>query len=1457
MELSGIALRAAWALAASPAPIGQDAGGPARPAAGLVARYRALDDTDGGTNLVRIEAKPALALGRGSPHPRLPPGPFAATWEGMLEVKRDEALRFGAFAGGEVEVVVGGAVALRGSGDHDAAWVAPAAAVGLRRGLHPLRVEFRALENVGARLQLWWEGESFSLEPIPAWRLRHDPAALDDAARSDLAAQRGHEAAGRLGCASCHRGALPAADDPPVGPSLADAGSRVTRVWLMEWLASPRAKRPGARMPELFAPDRTGFVERSLAADALVALTGGGPPPERTASGDHRAGRQEFLGLGCAACHFVPDVERSEQPDLGRSPIERIGERMTEEQLARFLLHPAARYPDGRMPQIPMPLGAARSIAAYLLRTAGASPAAAPDDSVSRPVAETPPTEQEVEAVATRLRVTRSEVGKALLREKGCGGCHPGLPEQEPKERAVRDVRSLAADPRGCLAQADSPARALAPRFALDEETRRALAAYLAVARRDAHPSAADARRRLLERSGCARCHRRDSDRPSPLEEVAPTLWTPMLYRLPFQKTPPLTFALRKYAAEYLTSAIRDGVFGVRPDWYSFRMPVFGALAGELVQALAEADGDLVDEPTRARARSSSEGTRPATRAGAESAPPPPAPTAAEAATSVEATAAPSNDPTLFSAGPELVGFSGYSCVSCHLWNGQNLTVVDPGAVGPELTTVTRRIRRDWFERWLEDPGRIHPGTVMPSFFKKGEETAARTLLASDVVRQREALWAYLSLGREAPAPRPRPPIALAPPADGEPNVAQIPLQVEGGTLVESICLYFGDGLRAPGRTEGGRDGAVLALFDVGAGSLRNVYAGAQLLRHPNGGRSYSLSGTALLPEPAAAAASQPPAPSGPERGERPAPPAPPPPPFLLVGPEGEAAPSAAEFRSFERRKDGASLRSTLRFATAAVDVVETLRLEATAPSERASGARGGTARRLVRELTFEGVPDGHWIESRAAPEAIVIPAPTPSPPPAPAEEPPASAALVDAAYTEGSLERPGYRAIRWPRPQTSSGEDLVMPAAIAVDPGSGRVFVASMKLGEIFEALDPDGTGRDARFEDFARGLFQDCFGLEHDGSALLVLHRRNLTRVTDEDGNGKADRFERVAPIRHAIGGAYDWGYGLARDRDGAFLLTLAPYGDQRLLGAGCVLRLAIGRDGARGEEIATGLRNAFGWCNGPEGEPFFTDNQGEWVASNKLCHVDAGRFYGWPNPARPPATSAPKLEPENACVWIPYAWAKSVNGVAHDSTGGGFGPFAGQLFLAELMHGGRLLRANVEKVKGVWQGACFPFWGQGLLGPLCLAFDPRGPLYVGGITMPGWMGQPDRGAFHRIEFTGETPFEIRSLHARPDGFRAVFTRPAEPASALAPDSWSVERYHYEYTGAYGSPELERAPVPIRSIRLSGDACAADLCLAELRRRWVYTISAPGARSPAGEPLLHPTGAYTLNEIPDASPE
>jgi hypothetical protein len=170
----------------------------------------------------------------------------------------------------------------------------------------------------------------------------------------------------------------------------------------------------------------------------------------------------------------------------------------------------------------------------------------------------------------------------------------------------------------------------------------------------------------------------------------------------------------------------------------------------------------------------------------------------------------------------------------------------------------------------------------------------------------------------------------------------------------------------------------------------------------------------------------------------------------------------------------------------------------------------------------------------------------------------------------------------------------------------------------------------------------------------------------------------------------------------------------------------------------------------------------------------------------------------------------------------------------------------------VNGEWQGCAFPFWGKGLLGPLTLAFDPKGRLWVGSITEPGWMAQPDRGGLFRVDYTGDTPFEMKEIRVLPKGFRIIFTRPADAKSAADAASYAIEHYHYEYTGAYGSPELDRTRVAVESVTVSNDGLSADVTTSPHVKDRIYLITARGVKSAKGEPLVHTIGAYTLNEIP-----
>ena len=54
------------------------------------------------------------------------------------------------------------------------------------------------------------------------------------------------------------------------------------------------------------------------------------------------------------------------------------------------------------------------------------------------------------------------------------------------------------------------------------------------------------------------------------------------------------------------------------------------------------------------------------------------------------------------------------------------------------------------------------------------------------------------------------------------------------------------------------------------------------------------------------------------------------------------------------------------------------------------------------------------------------------------------------------------------------------------------------------------------------------------------------------------------------------------------------------------------------------------------------------------------------------------------------------------------------------------------------------------------------------------------------------------------------------------------------------------------LEQVKLAADGRSVELTTAPLVKDRVYLISAPGVRSHQKEPLVNPTGAYTLNEIP-----
>ena len=179
----------------------------------------------------------------------------------------------------------------------------------------------------------------------------------------------------------------------------------------------------------------------------------------------------------------------------------------------------------------------------------------------------------------------------------------------------------------------------------------------------------------------------------------------------------------------------------------------------------------------------------------------------------------------------------------------------------------------------------------------------------------------------------------------------------------------------------------------------------------------------------------------------------------------------------------------------------------------------------------------------------------------------------------------------------------------------------------------------------------------------------------------------------------------------------------------------------------------------------------------------------------------------------------------------------------------------RVFLEKVNGQYQGACFPFRSGFASAVLRIAQGNDGSLFAG-LTNRGWSSLGDASyGLQRVTWNGKTPFEIHSMHARPDGFELALTRPVDRKTAVAPEAYDLSSYTYLYHSTYGSDEIQRRELEITAVEVSEDGMRVRLTVSGLRKYFVHELVAHGLRDEAGFPLLHANAYYTLNAIPTAT--
>lgn len=412
---------------------------------------------------------------------------------------------------------------------------------------------------------------------------------------------------------------------------------------------------------------------------------------------------------------------------------------------------------------------------------------------------------------------------------------------------------------------------------------------------------------------------------------------------------------------------------------------------------------------------------------------------------------------------------------------------------------------------------------------------------------------------------------------------------------------------------------------------------------------------------------------------------------------------------------------------------------------------------------------------------------------------------------------------------------------------------------GEIWIIENPTGNPAKTTYRRFARGLCEPC-GLKVIDGVIHVVQKVELTRITDTDRDGEADLFECISQDWGATGNYHDFSFGPLLDPEGNFYVyRTGNRGIYEVPYMGWALK--ISPDGKTVEPVCSGFRspNGFGVY---QGDLFMADNQGNYLGTCTLNHVKKGRFYGFPSTWPAPRAQFEKpSKRDDPAIWFPYKLSASTSDIK-EITDDRFGPFfKGQLVIGDWKNA-NIMRAQLEKVNGEWQGCVWPmakgFWS----GVNRFAFANDGKLYVGGCMNKAWAAvAPRQSSLDVVSWTGKTPFEVKSVHARPDGFELTFTQPVNKEYASDPEAYDLQQYDYRYHQTYGSKEYDHdgkensaTAIEVTKAEVSKDRLKVRLRVKGWKPRYVTMIRPYDVENDEGDTLWNDTFYYTLNSIPSA---
>ena len=452
--------------------------------------------------------------------------------------------------------------------------------------------------------------------------------------------------------------------------------------------------------------------------------------------------------------------------------------------------------------------------------------------------------------------------------------------------------------------------------------------------------------------------------------------------------------------------------------------------------------------------------------------------------------------------------------------------------------------------------------------------------------------------------------------------------------------------------------------------------------------------------------------------------------------------------------------------------------------------------------------------------------------------------------------------------------QDLYLEVGGLATMPDGRLAV-STRRGEIWIVENPyQKDSHQTNYRRFASGL-HEILGLAYKDGVFYCSQRGELTKITDTNRDGVADLYEPIYQFELS-GNYHEYTYGPVFDKNGDMLVTLnlawIGFGEGKFAKwRGWLVK--IKPDGTL-EPQSAGLRSPAGYSINDEGDIFYGENQGDWVGSGRITHLAKGDFAGNPGgikwakePNSPfkltleeiPDNSQPMFEAAKKvknlklpAVWFPHAiMGISTSDIIQDTTKGKFSPFPGQYFVADQGQS-KVMRVFMEKVNGVYQGFCINYREGFQSGILRERFGLDGSMFVG-MTSRGWGSTgKDNFGLQRLVWNGLTPFEINTIHAKSDGFEISFTQAVDVKSVKNAASYALRSYIYQYHHQYGSPIINVNELKIKGISVSPDKKTVRISMDGIKQFYIHEFILKGVLNEEGDPLLHETAYYTLNQIP-----